>query len=61
MPFKPLKEKSLRNSFPASQTGPMTPVSSPIKAEYSYLTEITSDKTSSNYTMITQQPDTPVT
>ena len=57
MPFKPSKGKSPPNSDPAFQTGPMMQESLPIKVEYSYQTKMTSDGTSSNYTMITRQLD----
>ena len=52
---KPSKGKSPLNSDPAFRTGPMMLESSPTRAKYSYQTEKTSDKTSSNYTMTTQQ------
>ena len=58
MPFKPSKEKSPPSSDPAFQTGPMMQESLPTKVEYSCQTGTTSDKTSSNYTTITQQRDT---
>ena len=56
-----LEGESPHNLDPVFQIGPTTPESSPTKVEYSYLTETTLDKTSSNYTMITQQLDTLVT
>ena len=61
MPSKPSKGKSIPNLDPTSLIGLTMQGSLPTRADYSYLTRTISDKTLSNYTMITQPPDTPAT